>query len=578
MFLPTSREEMQALGWRVPDIILVTGDAYIDSPYIGVAVIGKILLNAGFRVGVIPQPDIHSDKDIRRLGEPELFWGVSGGSVDSMVANYTAGRKFRKTDDYTPGGLNGKRPDRAVIVYSNLIRRYFKNTKPIVLGGIEASLRRLAHYDFWSNEVRRSILFDAKADYLVYGMGEKTVLDLARGIRSGSAPDHLPGICRISREKRHDYIELPSFEQTAMDKQAFIDMFKTFYANSDPLTAKGLCQRQDNRYLIQNPPAAYLTREELDAGYDLEFERDAHPSHRSQGTVKAIETIRFSIPTHQGCYGECNFCAIAVHQGRTVRWRSPESILTEARLLTKLPDFRGRILDIGGPTANMYGIECSLKKTRGSCRDRRCLYPDICPHLRVDHKKQLDLLNNLRSIPNIKQVFVASGLRHDLVIADRSNGDTYLREIVRHHISGQLKVAPEHSERNVLSLMGKPEIEKLVEFRKRFVNLNRLAAKSQFLTYYLMAAHPGCRAQDMRRLQCFSSQELKIHPEQIQIFTPAPSTFSSLMYHTEMDPFSGEPLFVEKNSARKQSQKEILLGPRTKSRQKPHFRRHSPPR
>ncbi len=569
MFLPTTREEMQTVGWTTTDIILVTGDAYIDSPYIGIALVGKILLNAGFRVGVIAQPGIHSDVDIRRLGEPALFWGVSGGSVDSMVANYTALKKFRKTDDYTAGGRNEKRPDRAVIAYANLIRRYFKDTKPIVLGGIEASLRRLSHYDFWSNRVRRSILFDAKAEYLVYGMGEKTALQLAYYIRSGRSITDLPGICYIAKEKRNSYIELPSFEQTATDKNAFIDMFKTFYANTDPLTAAGLCQRQDTRYLIQNPPASYPTQPELDTYYGLDFERDAHPFHRRFGSVKAIETIRFSIPTHQGCYGECNFCAIAVHQGRTIRWRSRESILREARLLTTYPDFKGHILDVGGPTANMYGFECAKKIERGSCRDRRCLYPDVCPSLHIDHGYLLGLLRELRKIPNIKNIFVASGIRYDLVLADKTKGNDYLNEIIKYHASGQLKVAPEHSETHVLKLMGKPDMDGLIEFRKRFAEMTRSAAKNQFLTYYLMAAHPGCRSEDMHQLQRFSSRHLKIHPEQIQIFTPGPSTFSSLMYYTETDPFSGKPVFVEKNSAQKEYQKKILTPPRKHPRQVP---------
>jgi uncharacterized radical SAM protein YgiQ len=558
VFIPTTRQECKALGWEKLDIILVTGDSYVDSPFIGVSVIGQVLLKAGFRVGIIAQPDVQS-ADITRLGEPELYWGVTGGSIDSMVANYTATKKRKRADDLTPGGQNNRRPDRAVIVYANLVRRHFKNTKPIVLGGVEASLRRIAHYDYWSDSVRRSILFDAKADILVYGMAESTAVALAERLQAGQDVTDLRGICTIAKEKPAGAIELPSFEEVARDKRAFIDMFHTFYRNNDPLTAKTLCQQQDTRYLVQNPPATPLTQPELDALYEIGFERAQHPFYEALGPVKALETIRFSLTTHRGCYGECNFCSIAVHQGRTVRWRSEDSIVREAERLAQLPDFKGIIQDVGGPTANMYGFECEKKLARGSCADKRCLYPEICPQMDVDHGRQVALLRRLRQVEGVKKVFVASGIRYDLVLADQKHGARYLRDVVRHHTSGQMKVAPEHTQDHVLQRMGKPGAAVLVRFRDLFTGLTRAARKEQYLTYYLIAAHPGCTDKDMRALKRFASRDLKINPRQVQIFTPTPSTYSSLMYYTEMDPFTGEPLFVEKDLVRKERQKSILV-------------------
>jgi uncharacterized radical SAM protein YgiQ len=563
MFLPSTRQELDQLGWDQLDIVLVTGDSYIDSPFIGTAVIGKVLNHAGYRVGIIAQPDIHSDKDIRRLGEPGLFWGVTGGSVDSMIANYTSLGKRRKRDDYTPDGINNRRPDRAAIVYTNLIKQYFKNTKPIVLGGIEASLRRIAHYDFWSDRVRSSILFDAKADYLVYGMAEKSIMQLANTLRVGADVRNIRGLCYIAGEdavieKKADYLELPSYEEVERNKSSFIKMFHTFYQNNDYLTAKGLYQKHGTRYLVHNPPSPPLTQEELDAVYALDFERDQHPYYEQQGKVKALETIKFSISTHRGCYGECNFCAITVHEGRTVQWRSPESILDEARQLTKYPDFKGYIMDIGGPTANMYGFECEEKLRQGICKVKRCLYPEVCPSLKADHHHQLELLMKIRRIKGIKKVFVASGIRYDLLLSDKEYGEQYLQEVVEHHVSGQMKVAPEHTEKGVLKQMGKPGAELLLQFKSLFDRMTQKAGKEQFLTYYLIAAHPGCTEEDMRSLKQFTRQWLKTNPEQVQIFVPAPSTYSSLMYYTGTDPFSGNPVFVEKDPQHKEIQKDIV--------------------
>lgn len=576
MFLPTTPEEVARLGWDGLDVILITGDSYIDSPFIGAALIGKLLVKAGYRVGIIAQPDPASDAEIGRLGAPALFWGVTAGSVDSMVANYTALKKKRKSDDYTPGGVNNRRPDRASIVYATAIRRWSKRaypgspTPPIVLGGIEASLRRVAHYDFWSDRVRGSLLFDAKADYLLYGMAEKSVLELAACLKNGQDPRSVRGLCYIAKEKpavapagspanrSAGYLELPAYERVAADKLLFIEMFHTFYRNNDPLTARGLVQQHGERYLVQNPPALYETQAELDAVYNLEFERSQHPYYERLGPVKALETIRFSISTHRGCYGECNFCAIAVHEGRTVRSRSPESILKEAVALTHHPGFKGYIHDLGGPTANMYGFECDKKLASGSCPKKRCLFPGVCPVLEIDHGPQVALLKQVRKLPGVKKVFVASGIRYDMLLADEAHGDAYLVEIANHHVSGQMKVAPEHSEDPVLAHMGKPGQASLLRFKEKFERLSQAAGKQQFLTYYMIAAHPGCSEADMLRLKRFSSQKLQVNPEQVQIFTPTPGTYSSLMYHTELDPFTLQPIYVEKDPKKKERQKEIV--------------------
>ena len=445
-FLPTTKNELRNLGWDQLDIIIVSGDSYIDSPYMGTAVISRVLSDAGFKVGIIAQPDVMSEKDITRLGSPRLFWGVTAGSVDSMVANYTATGKRRQSDDYTPGGINNRRPDRAVIVYTNLIKRHFKGSStPIVIGGIEASLRRISHYDFKSDTIRRSILFDSKADLLVYGMGEKSAASLASAMDTGAEYRDIRGICYISREKPGDYIELPSYEEVLSDKKKFIKSFHLFYHNNDPVNARGLVQKHRDRYLIHNPPSHIMSERELDRIYELGFEKDLHPFYKINGHVKALDTIRFSIPTHRGCYGECNFCAIAVHEGRTVQSRSIGSIIREAKQIAGLPDFKGYIQDIGGPTANMYGFECRKKLEKGSCTDRRCLFPEICPNLKPDHSRQIELLTKIRKIDGIKKAFIASGLRYDLLFNDQRHSIKYLEEIVTNHVSGQMKVAPEHT-------------------------------------------------------------------------------------------------------------------------------------
>lgn len=579
MFLPTTKKELNQLGWDRPDIILVSGDAYIDSPFIGIAVIGRVLADAGFRVGIIAQPNVQGNvqsNDICRLGEPKLFWGVSGGCVDSMVANRTASNKRRKQDDYTPGGQNTRRPDRAVLIYANLIRSKFKNTCPIVLGGIEASLRRIAHYDYWSNSVRRSILLDAKADFLLYGMAERAVVELASSLRDGTDPQSIRGLCYQASERPAEYLRLPAYEEVAgkskQGKKAFAKMFRRFYENNDPITAQGLAQLHGSRWLIQNPPQPHLSPKELDHIHSLNYQLDLHPLHQQQGRVRALETIRFSLTTHRGCYGECNFCAIAVHQGRTIVQRTRKSLVAEARQLTRHPAFKGRIHDVGGPTANMYGVECRKKLNKGSCPEKRCLFPEKCKAMQVDHSEQLRLLEELRQLKGVRQVVVSSGIRYDLILADRKNGLKYLRQVVRHHVSGQMKVAPEHCQDHVLACMGKPGQESLVHFRELFHRMTAQEGLKQFLTYYIIAAHPGCRQQDMQALKRFAQKELKVLPRQVQIFTHTPSTWSTLMYWTGENPLTGQPCFVEKDQQARERQKTVLTGA-VKKRRKNYGRR-----
>ncbi len=571
MFLPTTKKELENLNWEKCDIILISGDAYIDSPFIGVATVGRILEKLGYKVGIIGQPNLKND-DIKRLGEPRLYWGVSGGSIDSMVSNYTATKKFRNSDDYTPGGVNDKRPNRATLVYTNLIRRHYKNTVPIVLGGIEASLRRVTHYDYWSNKLRKPILFDAKADYLIYGMGEIAIEEFSRALRDGTNPRVVRGVSYISKElneKHSTYIQMPSHQECLDDKEKYIDLFDIFYDNNDPISAKGLYQKVDQRYLIQNSPCDYLDEKEMDGIASLPYTRELHPYHVPQGKVKCLETIKFSIQTHHGCWGECNFCAIGVHQGRTIRTRSEENILKEAKEFTNYKDFKGIISDVGGPTANMYGYECGKKLKKGTCDDIRCVdYDRLCKVMKVDHSRHLKLLKNIRTVPGIKKAFVASGLRYDFIAADKKYGYEYLKELVNHHISGQMKVAPEHTSNRVLKLMGKPGQQPLIEFKKMYDRLNKEAGKKQFLTYYLIAAHPGCEEKDMHDLKHFTQYELKMNPEQAQVFTPTPSTYSAVMYYTQLDPVTRKKIFVEKDIKRKEKQKEIVIDKKYYQRRK----------
>lgn len=551
MFLPTTAEEIKALGWEKPDVILITGDTYIDSPQIGVALIGKYLLKSGFKTAIIAQPSTLTGTDIKRLGEPELFWGVTAGATDSMVANYTAIKKFRHQDDYTPGGVN-RRPNRATIRYTGLIRQFFKNTKPIILGGIEASLRRIAHYDYWDNAVRRSILFDSKADIIAYGMAERTIVGLAKAIKNGSDWRQVNGICYVANTPEDKFISLPSFEEVSTDNKAFLQMAKLFHKNAENPSV-GLMQRHGDRFLIHNPSHPPLSTKELDGIYEIEFEGDAHPYYKT-GEIRALDTIKQSITTHRGCFGQCNFCSISVHQGSRVVSRSVKSITDEVKRISRKPGFNGIIYDIGGPTANMYGTTC----VKGwACISKRCLIPRPCPSLRFGHGLQIEVLDKVREITGVKKAFVSTGIRPDLIIADKKNGKHYVQQLVRYHVSGQIKLAPEHSEKEVLTLMNKPSIQPLIEFREMFNKACANQCQHYFMTYYLIVAHPGCTPEHNKRLKDFLSGELRTIPKQVQIFTPTPSTLSTAMYYCETD-LKGNQLFCEKSLHGMQQQKNAL--------------------
>lgn len=559
MFLPITKKEIDKLGWKYLDIIFVTGDTYIDSPYNGVALLGKLLIKNGYKVAIIPQPRIDSEDDILSLGSPRLFWGVSSGAVDSMVANYTSLMKKRKEDDFTPGGINNKRPDRAVIKYTNLIKQYDKEKKPIVIGGIEASLRRIAHYDYWDNKIRRSILFDSKADILVYGMGELSIMELSDRIRNQKDFRDINGICYIDKIKKDDFCELPSFEDVSVDKDKFFKMFQLFYENNDPINSKGLIQKHGDRYLIHNPPQRPLTQKELDSLYELEFEHDIHPELKKYGKTKALDTIKFSITINRGCYGECNFCSITVHQGATVISRSKESIVKEVEYISKLKNFDGVIRDLGGPTANMYEIECTKKLKKGKCLEKRCLFSTPCNSLKIDHSPLIDLMKTVRNIPKIKKIFVASGIRYDMILSDKKFGINYLEDLIKYHVSGQLKIAPEHTEDKVLKIMGKPSNKNLKDFIDIFYKICKDNNLRYFLTYYFIAAHPGCELKDMYNMKSYIEKYIKLSPEQVQIFTPLPSTWSSVFYWTEK--FENRKIFVEKDLKNKRIQKEKIIKP-----------------
>ncbi len=555
MFLPITKEEMNKLGWKQADIIIVSGDAYIDSYFSGEAVIGKYLLSKGYKVAIIPQPKIDCPDDICRLGEPKLFWGVTAGCVDSLVANYTALGKPRKTCDFTPNGINNRRPDRASIAYTGLIRRYFKNTVPIVLGGIEASLRRITHYDFKSDKLRKSILFDSKADILCYGMGETSSLELAECLENNKDYKNIRGICYISKDVPSEAIELPSFSDVVADKKEFHKMFKIFYENSDVVTAKKLFQKVDDRYLIQNEPAI-ISESLLDEVHELDFERKAHPAQI--GTVRAVETIKNSIISHRGCYGSCSFCAITVHQGRKVISRSENSILREIRKLSEKKDFNGIISDIGGPTGNMYKSECKKMISKGACNHKECIYPTVCKSMNISHKPLIDLLKKVSKIKNIKKVFASSGIRCDLIEADINWGDEYIKTIACNHVSGQLKLAPESDDKDTLNQMKKTSNFSMINFIEKYNKYSKMAGKKQFVTCYFMAAHPASTNKSMEKSRLFAEKYLSAFPEQVQIFTPTPSTWSTCAYYTGLDENLNK-VFVEKSEKGKQKQKDIIL-------------------
>ncbi len=558
-FLPISASDMRDRGWKELDVILVTGDAYVDHPSYGAAVIGRVLEDAGYKVGVIAQPDWRSADDFRRLGRPRLFFGVTAGNIDSMVANYTANKIPRKEDDYSPGGRSGMRPDRPSIVYTNRIREAFDRV-PVVLGGLEAGMRRLAHYDYWSDSVRRSILLDSKADMLVYGMGERQVLEIARRLDKGDDIDSLSDIrgtvvVRNSTDGFKDCVTIPSLEEVSSDKDKFNISHNMIYAEADPVRGRPIAQACGARYAIQLPPAMPFTPPELDRIYDLPYTREYHPSYEARGGIPGLEPVRFSIISHRGCPGACNFCSIYLHQGRIVQSRSIESIVKEVRLIAARTGFRGTITDIGGPTANLYGAACESWSKTGACAGKLCLVPGKCEKLDPGYRQTLKLWREIRRIKEVKYLFVGSGVRYDLLTEDYSNA--YMRDLCESHISGQLKVAPEHSDRTVLRLMNKPDFEVYEKFTKRFRSFNERLGKRQFLVNYIICGHPGSRLEDTLKLALYLEKK-HIHPEQVQDFIPLPMTISGCMYYTEKDPATGEAIYVAKGLKERRMQRALL--------------------
>jgi uncharacterized radical SAM protein YgiQ len=543
-FLPMSLREAEKLGIQEFDVIIVTGDAYVDHPSFGVAVIGRVLRDAGYNVGIIAQPDWKKDSDFKKLGKPRLFFGVTSGNVDSMVNNYTANLKKRSDDAYSPGGIP-QRPNRAAIVYSDKLHSIFPDT-PIVLGGIEASLRRFAHYDYWSDSVRQSILADAPADVLVFGMGERQVIEIAARLSKGEDIENItdvPGTAikmEISRWRsigHEGYVEIPSFNDVSNDKKLYADAFKLHYQEQDPVRGRPVAQPHPKTVIIQNKPAMPLSTKELDHVYELPFTRMPHPSYKKP--IPALAPVKFSIVSHRGCFASCSFCALTHHQGRIVQSRSIESIVREVKRMTQMPDFKGIVQDVGGPTANMYSLHCRRWDTQGACKDKICTF---CKSLEVSHQKQVELLQRLLEIPGVKKVFIGSGIRYDLVLADSSD---YLSQICRHHVSGHLKVAPEHITQHVVDIMHKPSKEVFEEFKKKFDALNKELGKKQYLLPYFMSGHPGCTVEDMVELAEYI-RDNNLYTEQEQDFTPTPMTAATCMYYTGINPFTMEKVHVAK--------------------------------
>ncbi len=570
-FLPITEQEMLECGWDCPDFVIVTGDAYVDHPSFGTAIISRVLEHAGYRVCILPQP--RSDADYRRFGAPRYAFLVNGGNIDSMVAHYTAAKKKRSDDAYTPGGRAGARPDRAVIVYSKNIRRLFPDV-PIAIGGIEASLRRFAHYDYWDDRVRPSILLDAGADLLMYGMGEKHIVEIADRLRDGEdirTMTDIKGTCyavKTTDYKPGPVKECPSFEAVSDPS----DEGKKQYARScriqqeehDAVRGKTVIQRHGDRIVVQNPPMPPLSTEEMDAVYSLPFMRTYHPSYEPLGGVPGIEEVQFSIIHNRGCYGACNFCSLAYHQGRQITCRSHESVIEEAKTITEMPGFKGYIHDVGGPTANFRAPSCDKQLKHGLCPDKKCLAPEKCPAVKVDHSDYLSLLRKLRKLPKIKKVFIRSGIRFDYLIHDKD--ETFFRELVEHHVSGQLKVAPEHCSPAVLKRMGKPPIEVYNRFKKRFYELTQSVGKKQYLVPYLMSSHPGSTLRDAIELSLFLKKE-GLRPEQVQDFYPTPGTVSTCMFYTGLDPYTMESVYVPRTPQEKAQQRALLQYFRPENRQ-----------
>ena len=561
-YLPLTAEEMRERGWETPDFVLVTGDAYVDHPSFGTAIISRVLEDAGFSVCILSQPE--KDEDYRRFGRPRLAFLVNGGNIDSMVAHYTAARRRRSEDAYTPGGRAGVRPDRAVIVYTRALRRLFGDV-PIAIGGLEASLRRFAHYDYWDDAVRPSVLLDSGADLLMYGMGERHVLEIARRLAAGEEISALTDILGtvfsvpVAEYRPAPAAECPSFEEvakaTAEGKRAYAVACRLQQEEHDAVRGRRVIQRHGDRIVVQNPPSPPLTTEEMDAVYALPFMRDYHPSYEPQGGVPGIEEVKFSIIHNRGCYGACNFCSLAYHQGRAISVRSHDSVLREARAITALPDFKGYIHDVGGPTANFRAPSCKKQEKAGLCANKKCLAPSLCPAVRVDHSDYLSLLRKLRALPGVKRVFIRSGIRFDYLVADED--ESFFKELVRYHVSGQLKVAPEHCSRRVLSKMGKPPIEVYNRFKKRFYELTESMGKKQYLVPYLMSSHPGSTPSDAIELAIFLKKE-GMRPEQVQDFYPTPGTVSTCMFYTGLDPYTMERVFVPRTPEEKAEQRALL--------------------
>ena len=548
-FLPVSRRDMKERGWDQCDFVYVTGDAYVDHSSFGMAIISRHLEAHGYRVGIISQPDWRDDSSIAVLGEPRLGFLVSSGNMDSMVNHYTVNKKRRKQDAYTPGGASGKRPDYAVVVYSNLIRRTYKKT-PVILGGIEASLRRMAHYDYWSDKLKRSILLDSGADLISYGMGEHSILEIADALDSGMEVrdiTYVAGTVYRSREGAdiYDGQYLPSFEEISEDKRKYAESFMIQYENTDPFTARPLIERYPGKVLVvQNPPAAPLTTQELDDVYAYPYVGTYHPAYEKAGGVPAIQEIRFSLTSCRGCFGGCSFCALTFHQGRIVQARSHESILAEAEKMTQERDFKGYIHDVGGPTGNFRQPSCDKQMKKGVCVKKQCLFPKPCPNMKVSHKDYVALLRKLRNLPKVKKVFVRSGIRFDYVMADKE--DTFLKELCRYHISGQLRVAPEHVSDVVLQAMGKPENQVYEAFLKRYARINRFTGKQQYAVPYLMSSHPGSTLREAVKLAEYV-RDLGYTPEQVQDFYPTPATISTCMYYTGLDPRTMKKIYVPRS-------------------------------
>lgn len=559
-FLPISRADMADRNIEQLDFVYVVGDAYVDHPSFGHAIISRVLEANGYSVGIISQPDWKNKESISILGEPRLGFLVSGGNMDSMVNHYSVSKKRRSSDAFTPGGVMGKRPDNATIVYCNLIRQTYKRT-PVIIGGIEASLRRLAHYDYWSNSLKRSILLDSGADLISYGMGERSIVEIADALNSGIDIKDITFIEGTayktkSLESVYDAIELPSYNELLADKKNYAKSFYIQYCNTDPFSGKRLVEKyNDNLYVVQNPSSKPLTVQEMDRVYSLPYMRTYHPSYVELGGVPAIEEVKFSLVSNRGCFGGCSFCALTFHQGRIIQVRSHESIVAEGNQIVWDKDFKGYIHDVGGPTANFRHTSCDKQLTKGVCPNKQCLFPKPCKNLKIDHRDYLELLRKLRELPNVKKVFVRSGIRFDYLINDED--DTFFNELCEHHISGQLKVAPEHIADPVLSKMGKPENSVYERFTKKYRQINERLGKKQFLVPYLMSSHPGSTLKEAVKLAEYL-RDLGYMPEQVQDFYPTPSTISTCMYYTGLDPRTMEKVYVPVNPHEKAMQRALI--------------------